>query len=256
MAQNFLFASLEIYTTYTDILIRNCIYIMKAVIFAAGEGRRLHPLTLNYPKPLVKVLDKPLIQHIWEVLPDEVSEVVLVVGYKQELLRDFLGEEFLGKKIVYVEQLEPLGTAHALKLCRMHLEGEEKFLLMYADDLHGKEAIAECVKHDSALLVSFVDDPRRFGVVVTNEDGTIKHIEEKPEHPQSNLAATGVYVLTPKIFDYDASHTCKGEYYLTDMIAGYIKDYPVQVIESNFWIPIAYPHDIEHAEKILRGLPR
>ncbi len=229
---------------------------MKAVIFAAGEGRRMHPLTLNRPKPLVEVLGKPLIQHIWEVLPDSVFEVVIVVGYKQEMLRNFLGEEFKGKKVTYVEQLEPLGTANAIKLCKPYLEKEKKFLLMYADDIHGKDGVKRCAMQNSALLVSFVDDPRRFGVVVTNNDGTIKNIEEKPEHPKSNLAVTGVYVLTPRIFDYEATHTKNGEYYLTDMIEGYIKDYPMQVVESDFWVPIAYPQDIERAEKILRGLPR
>ncbi len=229
---------------------------MKAVIFAAGEGKRLHPLTLECPKPLVEVYGKTLIQHTWEVLPDSIDEVVLVVGYKQEMLRKFLGGEFMGKRVTYVEQLEPSGTAHALKLCKSYLENEEKFLLMYADDLHGKEGVARCALYDSALLVSFVDDPRRFGVVVTNIDGTIKHIEEKPENPQSNLAVTGVYVLTPKIFDYDSSHTKNGEYYLTDMIEGYIKDFPVQAVESDFWVSIAYPHDIARAEEILRGLPR
>lgn len=229
---------------------------MKAVIFAAGEGKRLHPLTLERPKPLVEVLGKSLIQHIWEVLPDTVDEVVVVVGYKSDMMRAFLGREFMGKKVTYVEQVEPLGTARALMLCKPHLEGEKKFLLMYADDLHGKEGVTRCVEHDMALLVSFVDDPRRFGVVVSNEDGTIKNIEEKPEHPKSNLAVTGVYVLSPKIFDYEATNTKNGEYYLTDMIEHYIKDFPMQVVESDFWVPIAYPHDIEHAEEILRGLPR
>ena len=229
---------------------------MKAVIFAAGEGKRLHPLTLTRPKPLVEVLGKPLIEHLWDTLPENISEVVIVVGYKQEMMRDFLGSSFMGKKVTYVEQLEPLGTAHALRICKPHLENEEKFLLMYADDFHGKDGIARCAEKDMALLVSFVDDPRSFGVVVTNEDGTIKNIEEKPEHPQSNLAVTGVYVLSPKIFDYEATSTYKGEYYLTDMIKEYIKDFPMQVVESDFWIPIAYPHDIARAEEILRGLPR
>ena len=126
---------------------------------------------------------------------------------------------------------------------------------MYADDLHGKEGIARCVEHDMALLVRIVDDPRRFGVVVTNDDGTIKNIEEKPEHPRSNLAVTGVYMLTPKIFEYDALHTRNGEFYLTDMIERYVQENPMQVIESDFWVPIAYPHDIARAEEILNGLP-
>ena len=91
---------------------------MKAVIFAAGEGRRLHPLTLTQPKPLVKVFEKPLIQHTWDVLPNEISEVLIVVGYKQEMIREFLGDEFQDKKVTYIIQLEPLGTAHALELCK------------------------------------------------------------------------------------------------------------------------------------------
>ncbi len=229
---------------------------MKAVIFAAGEGKRLHPLTLDRPKPLVGVLGKPIIQHIWEVLPDSINEVIVVVGYKQKMMREFLGSEFMGKHITYVEQLEMLGTAHALMICKPYLENEEKFLLMYADDLHGRDGIDRCIEHDMALLVAFVDDPRHFGVVVTHDNGTIKNIEEKPEHPQSNLAVTGVYVLTPKIFDYEATSTHNGEYYLTDMIERYIKDFPMQVVESDFWVPIAYPHDIKRAEEILRGLPR
>lgn len=229
---------------------------MKAVIFAAGEGKRMHPLTLERPKPLVEVLGKPLIEHIWEVLPSVVDEVVVVVGYRREMMRDFLGDEFMGKRVTYVEQDEPLGTAHALRICKPHLENEDKFLLMYADDLHGKEGVARCVEEDMALLVSFVDDPRRFGVVVTNDDGTIKNIEEKPEHPKSNLAVTGVYVLSPKIFEYQALHTHGGEYYLTEMIEEYIKHNPMQVVESDFWVPIAYPHDIARAEEILKGLPR
>lgn len=229
---------------------------MKAVIFAAGEGRRLHPLTLELPKPLVKVLGKPLIQHIWEVLPENIEEVVIVIGYKGDMMRKFLGKKFLGKKVTYVEQERPLGTAEALKLCKSHLENEEKFLLMYADDLHGKEAIARCAEHSMALLVHFVDDPRRFGVVVINENGTIQNIEEKPENPKSNLAVTGVYVLTPEIFKYESTHTRNGEYYLTDMIDEYIRHNKMQVVESDFWVPIAYPHDILRAEEILSGLPR
>lgn len=224
---------------------------MKAVIIAAGEGKRLLPLTIDRPKPLVEVLGKPLIQHIWEALPQIIDEVVVVVGHKGEMIRNFLGDEFLGKRVTYVEQKEQLGTAHALKLCRGHLEDENKFLLMYADDIHAKTSIEKCLEHESALLASFVDDPRRFGVVVMNESGTIANIEEKPEQPKSNLAVTGVYVLTPKIFDYDAKHPLHGEYYLTDMIAHYIEDYPMQVIASDFWIPVGYPEDIVRAEELL-----
>lgn len=228
---------------------------MKAVIFAAGEGKRLLPLTLQKPKPIVTVLDKPLIQHIWEVLPKEISEVILVVGYRGEMIREFISDNFLGKKVTYIQQEKFLGTAHALQICKEHLEKEEKFLLMYADDLHSKQGISKLLKFESALMVAPVDNPSRFGIVVLDENGLILDIEEKPEKPKSNLAATGVYVLTPKIFDYyDEAREGKGEYYLTEMIRSYLKDFKCSSILSDFWVPIGYPEDIERAEKILREL--
>lgn len=229
---------------------------MKAVIIAAGEGKRLRPLTLDKPKQLVLALGKPLIQYVWDVLPKEIDEVIIVVGYKGNMIQEFLGTEYMGKKITYIEQYQPLGTARAFKLCKSHLINEEKFLVMYADDIHGKEGVAKLVKHDAALLVSPVADPRNFGVVVKNDDGTVKNIEEKPEHPKSNLAATGVYMLNPKIFNYDIWPTHNGEYYLTDMIERYIHENTVHIEESDLWIPIAYPHDIVRAEEILLGIDR
>ena len=225
---------------------------MKAVILAAGEGKRLQPLTFERPKPLVKVLGKPLIQYVWEALPDEIDEVILVVGYKQKMIRDFLGNNFKGKKITYIEQKHPAGTGAALMLCRSHLAKEEKFLLMYADDLHSKTAIQRCLKHKAALLVSHVDDPRRFGVVVLNKDGTINNIEEKPKHPKSKLVVTGVYILPPIIFYYGAAeHPESDEYSLIHAIDKYINDYPMHVVETDFWLPIGFPDDVKRAEEVL-----
>lgn len=223
---------------------------MKAVILAAGEGKRLRPLTLTRPKQLVLVHGKPLIEHIWHMLPEVIDEVVLVVGYKGDMIRAFLGVEFLGKKITYIEQTESRGTADALNLCRAELIDEEKFLVMYADDFHSKKSIEECLTHTASLLVFPVEDPRRFGVVVKNQDGTVKRIDEKPEHPESNSAATGVYVFPPKIFDYYDDGPRVGEYYLTEMIEGFIRDHSLHTVESDFWIPIAYPEDIIRAEEI------
>lgn len=226
---------------------------MKAVIFAAGIGKRLRPHTLDKPKQLVMISGKTIIEHVWDALPDAVLEVILVVGYKQEMIRDFLGENYKGKKVTYVVQEVPLGTADAMFLCKTHVENEEKFLLMYADDLHGRESIEKCLEYEMALLVSVVDDPSKYGVVVMNDDGTIKEIEEKPEKPKTNLAATGVYVLSPKIFNYTTTDKKNGELYVTDMIEKLLHDHQIQAVHSSFWIPIGYPEDIGFAEEILRG---
>ncbi|PIQ36156.1 MAG: hypothetical protein COV32_01870 [Candidatus Yonathbacteria bacterium CG10_big_fil_rev_8_21_14_0_10_43_136] len=100
---------------------------MKAVIFATGGGKRMHPSTIERPKPFVEVLGKPLIQHILEVPPEAVGEVVILVGYKREMMRDFLWDEFMEKMVTYVEQDEPLGTARALPFANRILKTRKNF---------------------------------------------------------------------------------------------------------------------------------
>ncbi|MDD5152896.1 MAG: nucleotidyltransferase family protein [Candidatus Pacebacteria bacterium] len=224
---------------------------MKAAIFAAGEGKGLQPLTFERPKPLIPILGKTLIQYIWESLPDEVDEVILVVGYKKKMIRSFLGDKFQGKKVTYVEQGQATGTADALMLCKPYLKNEEKFLLMFADELYSKASIACCLKHRAALLIAEIEDPRRFGVVIVNKEGIIQSIEEKPKHPKSKLAVTGVYVLSSEIFDYDTDPTEDRVRYFTRMIDEYMKEHVIYGVETDFWLPIEYPADIKRAEKIL-----
>src|SRR3989338_11252442 len=107
---------------------------MKCVILAAGEGIRMRPLTLEKPKPLLAINGKPLIEHVIENLPKEIDELVVVIGYKGEQIKDFLGKKFHGLKVKYVWQKEKLGTGHALRLCREHL-GSDNFLMLFADDI-------------------------------------------------------------------------------------------------------------------------
>lgn len=224
---------------------------MKAIILAAGVGKRLRPLTNDKPKPMVLVSGKPILHHIWNMLPKEITEVVLVVGYKAEKIREYFGDEFGGRKVRYVAQEQPLGTGAALMLCKNFIADGEKFLFLYADDLHSKKSIAKLLKHDCALLVYKHADPSRFGVVETAPDGKIVSLEEKPEKPKSNLVSVGVYVLPSRIFNYAASPNVNGEIYATDMVNGLIADTPVYAVQSDFWHPIGYPEDITAAEQIL-----
>ena len=123
---------------------------------------------------------------------------------------------------------------------------------MFADDLHGSTDIARATSYSRSMLTLTTDSPEKFGIVVRHPDGTLAEIIEKPEHPPSNLASTGVMVLDDNIFKFDPFATeTKGEYYLTDVIAEYAKEYPIAVVEQTMWIPIGYPEDIEKAEYIL-----
>lgn len=222
---------------------------MQCVILAAGKGTRLRPLTENCPKPLIHVSGKPLLDHIIESLPSAIDEIIIVVGYLGEMIKAYYGSEYRGKKVSYVTQEVQDGTARALWLCRDMLRG--RFLFMFADDLHGKEDIARVTSYSRGMLAKTSETPERFGVVVRNPDGTLSEIVEKPTHPPSNLVSTGVMVLDTNIFTYEPQNAVNGEYYLTEVLERYAKEYPVAVVEEDFWIPIGYPSDITRAETIL-----
>lgn len=222
---------------------------MQCVILAAGKGTRLRPLTENCPKPLIHVSGKPLLDHIIDSLPSAIDEIIIVVGYLGEMIEAHYGSEYRGKKVSYVTQEVQDGTARALWLCKDMLKG--RFLFMFADDLHGKEDIARVTSYSRGMLAKTSETPERFGVVVRNPDGTLSEIVEKPTHPPSNLVSTGVMVLDTNIFMYEPQNPVNGEYYLTEVLERYAKEYPVAVVEEDFWIPIGYPSDITRAETIL-----
>lgn len=223
---------------------------MQCVILCAGKGTRMLPLTDNCPKPLIKVCGKPILEHIVEALPDEINELVLIVGYLKEQITEHCGEVYLGKKVVYCEQKNFVGgTGDALMCAKDVLHG--KFLFMYGDDIHGKEALERVITCDHAILGARSDTPEKYGVLVSNEDGTLKVILEKPQNPPSNLINIGGFVINESIFNYTVPTSQTGELYVTDMLTEYAKNSPVQILEQELWIPIGYPEDIKKAEAIL-----
>jgi NDP-sugar pyrophosphorylase family protein len=226
---------------------------MQAVILAAGTGTRLRPLTLERPKPLVLVAGRPILEYIIDALPKEVDEIILVVGYKREMIMQHFGTAYKGRTIKYVHQWMPAGTAHGLSMAEPFLR-DDRFIFMFADDIHGKGAFEEALQYPLAILAARHEDPSRFGVIELNADGTLASIVEKPEVPPTNLISTGAMVLDKRIFNYKAPMHVSGEYYLTDPLSAFAKDYPIQVIEQKLWIPIGYPEDIAIAEEILMKL--
>ncbi len=234
--------------TVSSNLTLSATHTMQAVILAAGEGVRMRPLTLERPKPLIEVAGKTILEHVVRALPDEVDEIVLVVKYKQEMVRAYCGDTFLGKKVIYVEQGEKKGTAAALEYARPFLK--ERFMVTFADDLLAKKDLEQLIAHEHALLVCEQEHPERFGVVALNPDDTLRTIVEKPEHPETNLISTGVAVLTQKIFEYTPDGK-NGELFLTGMLTGLAADVPVAIVRASFWQPVGYPEHIPVAEKLL-----
>jgi NDP-sugar pyrophosphorylase family protein len=226
---------------------------MKAVILAAGEGIRMRPLTLKKPKSLLEIGGKPLIYHLISKLPKEIDSLIIVVGYLGDQIKNYCKDKFWGRTVEYVEQENPRGTYHALSLCQPYLHGDKnkRFFVFYADDLIDEATIKKATEYERALIVKEVKDPKPFGVVTLNDDGSIREIIEKPENPQSNLVLTNGLLLDYKIFQYPPPSTVKGEYYLSTAVVEMAKRYKIMTVKANFWFPIGTPEDLKRAEEII-----
>ena len=226
---------------------------MQAIILAAGEGKRLRPITEDRPKPMVPIGDMPILEYTMSILPKVIDEVILVVGYKQEKIREHFGSEWKGRKILYVDQPEPKGTGEALERVRPLLRGEH-FMLIYGDDLYHRDDLERCVSHSGmSILVKEAEHPERMGVCLV-EDDMLKGIIEKPEIPPTNLATIGVYVLHEAIFEVPKTIDAKGEHVLSPQIGDLSTTHPIKIIKAQFWHPIGYPDDVEKAKALLPGL--
>jgi glucose-1-phosphate thymidylyltransferase len=173
----------------------------KAVILAAGEGQRLRPFTLNRPKAMLTIADKPILRFVVESLVSAgIRDIICVVGYRKEMVYDYMGNgERFGAEITYVTQEAQLGTAHALS--RVIKKVADEFLVLPGDNLIEAGTIAEFINiRPPAVLVKRVNDPTRYGVVDIS-GSEIKGILEKPKEAASNLVNTGIYAFTRGIFD-------------------------------------------------------
>ncbi|MDO8620370.1 MAG: sugar phosphate nucleotidyltransferase [bacterium] len=224
---------------------------MQAVILAAGLGTRMRPLTNTVAKPLLKIGKRALLDYTFDALPDEVDEVIVVIGYLGEQIKSHLGESFRGRNIKYVVQEKLEGTAKALFEAKPLLKG--KFLVLMADDIYVHEDIRKCLKHDYAILVMRSTEEGPGGKVKLDEKNQLVSVEEGKAHPAGTLISTNVFVLTPEIFTYEPVKLTdrEGEWGLPQTVVELSKDYSVAVVEATRWIKITTPEDLELAEKLL-----
>ncbi len=167
-----------------------------AVIPVAGVGTRLRPHTHTLPKVLLHVAGKPILAYILDDLAAlGISRVVLVVGYMGELVREYVAEHYRHLHVDYVEQSERLGLGHAVSLAEPYAD-DAPLLIVLGDTIFEADLEGALRRGEHTIGVKEVDDPRRFGIVETNGHGRVTRLVEKPEHPTSRLAITGIYSFT------------------------------------------------------------
>lgn len=225
---------------------------MKAVILAAGKGTRMRELSIDTPKPLLKVKGKTLLQHKIEMLPESVDEVVIVVGYLKDKIVAEIGENCEGRKVTYVEQTELKGTAHSLFMAKDILKASgERFLVLMGDDLYSKRDMEECLRYDYSILVRDTDSLKDKAKVIFDEEGCITDIIEKYQVDEPGFVCSGMYSITPKIFDYEMVLLPNGEYGLPQTILAMKDEVEIKAVEASFWIQITAPEDLVMAEEHL-----
>jgi mannose-1-phosphate guanylyltransferase/phosphomannomutase len=188
---------------------------MKAVVMAGGEGTRLRPMTASMPKPLLPIVNKPIMEHVLRLLHRHgITETVVTVQFLASLVRNYFGDgEDLGMVLHYATEETPLGTAGSVKNAE-HLLDDGTFLVISGDALTDFDLTALVKFHkDKGALVTVcltrVPDPLEFGITIVDDDGKVQRFLEKPTWGQvfSDTVNTGIYVMEPEVFE----HVAEGE---------------------------------------------
>ncbi len=234
---------------------------MKAIILSAGFGTRLRPYTHSGPKQMLPIVNKPIIEHLIDNLrQSNVKDIILVVGHRKKYIESYFGDgSKFGVNIEYVLQEKRLGIAHAIKLCKDKID-KYPLIVLLGDNLF-RDSISDLIKKhkeaksEASVGVTKVERPERFGIVEL-EDTKIKKIIEKPKHPPTNYAATGIYIFSHSdifgIID-QLKKSKRGEYEITDAIQ-YIIDSGkfVEAIKlEKGWKDTGYPKDLLAANTML-----
>lgn len=183
---------------------------MKAVVMAGGEGTRLRPMTSSMPKPLLPVVNRPIMEHVLRLLRRHgLTDVVVTVQFLASLIRNYFGDgEELGMHLTYATEEEPLGTAGSVKNAEDALR-DEPFLVISGDALTDIDLTALIAfHHERAAMVTVcltrVSNPLEFGITILDDEGRVQRFLEKPTWGQvfSDTVNTGIYVMDPAVFDY------------------------------------------------------
>ena len=213
----------------------------KCIILAAGEGKRMHPLTYTRPKVMLPVANKPILE--WNMINAKqagIKDFIFIVNYKSEMVRNYFQE---GKKwnvkIEYLNQGEPKGTAHAVGIAENFVDD---FIVLCGDTIFGKNDIKNIISKNDSIGLFKTENPEDYGIVKT-KNNKVEKIYEKTSQPFTNVINAGIYHFSKKVFDYikRTKKSQRGEYEITDTINMMTKKHEFDAITVQQWQDVIYP---------------
>lgn len=244
---------------------------MKGIILAGGSGTRLYPITKEISKQILPIYDKPMIYYPLSVLMLAGIRDILIISTPQDTpkFERMLGDgSNYGIKLSYKIQEEPKGLAQAFTIGEEFI-GKENVAMILGDNIfYGnglQEKLSNAIKNTEKGLASVfgynVPDPERFGVVEFDNAGRVVSIEEKPEHPKSNYAATGLYFYDNRVIDYakNLKPSARGELEITDINKIYLanKELSVEVLGRGYsWLDTGTFDSLNEASDFVRSVQK
>jgi len=224
---------------------------MKAVILAAGEGKRLRPFTETMPKVMLPVANKPVLEYVFDAVKNSgIDEIIVVVGYKKEVIMEYF-KNYEDIDITYVVQDKQLGTAHALLQAKKYIN--DSFIVLSGDNIIDQSSISKLIKDKSkhSILIKEHPHPSKYGVVFV-EKNILKEIVEKPKEELGRFISTGIYKLPSSVFDDVEGLASQGVYALTSVVQLIVdRGENISTVTADLWRDIVYPWDLIHVNEAM-----